>query len=87
MTDFNAKNNRAVWFDIPVSDLDRASGFYSAVLGISVHKEQYGDTSFCILEHSDGNGGCLVVRKEETCSDKGILLYMNVDNRIKDAIG
>lgn len=86
MTDFNSKNNRAVWFDIPVTDLDRASDFYAGVLAITVQKEKYGDISFCILEHSDGNGGCLVEHKDEVSSDKGILLYMNVDGRIKDAV-
>ena len=86
MTDFNSENNRAVWFDIPVIDLDRASDFYSAVLSVSVQREKYGDISFCVLEHSDGNGGCLVESKEEMCTDKGILLYLNVDNRIKDAV-
>ena len=86
MTDFNSEKNRAVWFDIPVADLDRAAAFYGAVLGITVDKEQYGETSFCILEHSDGNGGCLVEKAEEVSADKGILVYMNVDGRIKDAV-
>ena len=31
----NSENNRAVWIDMPVSDLDRAVDFYSAVLAIS----------------------------------------------------
>ena len=39
MSDMNSMN-RAVWFDIPVADLDRASAFYSSVLGIKVHREK-----------------------------------------------
>ena len=31
MGDFNSQNNRAVWFDIPVADLDRATKFYANV--------------------------------------------------------
>lgn len=27
MNDFNRDNNRAVWFDIPVADLERATAF------------------------------------------------------------
>lgn len=86
MSDFNSQNNRAVWFDIPVLNLDRASEFYSAVLGIKVEKEKYGEMEFGILDHKDGNGGCLIVRPEEITSDKGLLVYMNVNGRIRDAI-
>jgi len=87
MSDFNSQHNRAVWFDIPVADLDRAAVFYAAVLGIKVHKERFESLSFCVLEHKEGNGGCLVEKKNEISSHGGILVYMNVDGRIKDAIG
>ena len=60
MSDFNAKHNRAVWFDIPVADLDRAAAFYRAVRGIPVQKHEFDGFSFCVLDHQGGNGGCLV---------------------------
>lgn len=85
MTEANVKN-RVVWFDIPVVDLDRAARFYRSVLDITVDKKKYGEVSFCILEHNEGIGGCLVVKAEEVSADKGILMYMNVDGRIKDAV-
>jgi predicted enzyme related to lactoylglutathione lyase len=85
MTDFNSANNRAVWFDIPVADLDRAAAFYQAVLGVGVKKEAFGNMSFCVIDHRDGNGGCLVLNKEEIAAG-GVLLYLNVDGRIGDAI-
>ena len=86
MSDFNSQNNRAVWFDIPVSDLDRAAIFYSAVLDVKVNREQFGDFDFCVLDHEHGNGGCLVPKADEITSNSGILLYLNVDGRIKDAV-
>lgn len=86
MNDFNATHNRAVWFDIPVADLDRAAAFYAAVLNVKVAKEQFDDSSFCTLDHKEGNGGCLVENSKEISSDKGILVYMNVNNRIRDAV-
>ncbi len=86
MSDFNSAHNRAVWFDIPVVELDRAAAFYAAVLGVEVHKEQFGDTSFCVLEHQNGNGGCLVTNESQVTSEQGILVYMNVDKRIRDAV-
>jgi uncharacterized protein len=85
MGDFNSKKNRAVWFDIPVADLDRAAKFYRALLGVGVDKETFGDMSFCVIEHHDGNGGCLVLNKAEIAAG-GVLLYLNVNGRIRDAI-
>lgn len=38
-----------------------------------------------ILQHDEGNGGCLVVSPDEITADKGILVYMNVEGRIRDA--
>ena len=35
---------------------------------------------------TDGNGGCLVPNAEEISGNAGILLYMNVDGRIRDAV-
>lgn len=86
MSDSNSEKFRAVWFDIPVADLERASKFYAAVLDIKVDREEYNGTAFAILEHQEGNGGCLIVNEKGICSDGGILVYMNVNNRIKDAV-
>lgn len=86
MSDYNSQNNRAVWFDIPVANLERATSFYSSVLDIKVNIEKYDDFSFAILEHDEGIGGCLVPNEAEISSTQGILLYMNVDGRIQDAV-
>lgn len=85
MSDFNAKNNRVVWFDIPVGDLDRADKFYASVLDIPIHRQQLGDLSFSVLHHTDGNGGCLVVKPAEV-SATGTLNYLNTEGRIRDAV-
>jgi len=85
MSDFNQEKNRLVWFDIPVANLDRASAFYSAVLGIGVSKEQFDNFTFCVFAHGDGNGGCLI-EKAADVTEKGILCYFNVDKRIKAAV-
>jgi predicted enzyme related to lactoylglutathione lyase len=86
MSDFNSQHNRAVWFDIPVADLDRARRFYTVVLGVIVHQEQIDGLSFCVLDHAEGNGGCLVPRPEQIGGNRGVLLYLNVDGRIRDAV-
>ena len=86
MSDLNSTHNRAVWFDIPVADLDRAAAFYRGVLGITVDKTQFDDFTFCVLQHDDGNGGCLILEPGKVASDAGILVYMNVDGRMRDAV-
>ncbi len=86
MSEFNTQHNRTVWTDTPVADLDRAINFYANVLSITVSKEQFGEIEFAVLEHKEGNGGCLVVKPEDISADKGILVYMNVDGRIRDAV-
>jgi predicted enzyme related to lactoylglutathione lyase len=86
VSDFNSTHNRAVWFDIPVADLDRAVTFYAAVLAIKVQEQDFGGFSIGILEHQDGNGGCLVKNAAEIAANGGILVYFNVDKRIRDAV-
>jgi predicted enzyme related to lactoylglutathione lyase len=86
MSDMHSTPDRVVWFDLPVADLDRASRFYGAVLGIKVSQEKFENYKFAVLEHGgDGNGGCLVPGAKEV-SPIGILVYMNVDGRIRDAV-
>ena len=85
MSDVNSTHNRVVWFDLPVIDLDRAAAFYRSVLSVKVERAQFDDFSFCVIEHGEGNGGCLVPNAQEV-SAAGILVYMNVDGRIRDAV-
>lgn len=86
MSDLNSKHNRAVWFDIPVADLDRAAKFYAAILAIKVSKQEFNNFAFCVLEHDEGNGGCLVPKANEVSATAGILVYLNVNGRIRDAV-
>ncbi len=86
MSDLNTLHNRAVWFDIPVADLDRARTFYHALLDIEIHREEYDGFAFCVLDHEQGNGGCLVPDSAAISQGGGVLVYLNVDGRIRDAV-
>lgn len=86
MTDFNTMHNRVVWFDLPVADLDRAARFYQAVLDCAVQTEDAGGFRFAVVEHQEGNGGCLVPNAQEVTADRGALLYFNVEGRLRAAI-
>jgi len=86
MSDLNAAQNRVVWFDVPVSDLERAAAFYRGVLGITVHVEKTPQFSFAVLEHQDGNGGCLVPRAGTISANAGVLVYLNANGRLREAV-
>ncbi|HEY5896363.1 MAG TPA: VOC family protein [Burkholderiales bacterium] len=86
MNEAKTSPDRVVWFDLPVADLARASAFYAAVLGLKVHQEKMGELPFAVLDHGpSGNGGCLIPNPKDV-SSTGILVYMNVDGRIRDAL-
>ena len=86
MSDLNTTHNRLVWFDIPVADVERAAAFYRAVLGVDVQVVPMGDGKLGVLEHRDGNGGCLVHDPESINRQGGILVYLNAAGRIRDAV-
>jgi uncharacterized protein len=86
MSDFNSNNNRVVWVDVPVKDLDRSMKFYQAVLANNVSKVEMPGMSFAVLDHQDGNGGCLVPGAEQISSTGGVLVYFNADGRIRAAV-
>ncbi len=76
--------NRIVWFDIPVSDLDRAIRFYSAVLDIEIKEEFPG---VAVMAHGANEiPGCLYKTDENQVSDSGLLLYFNVNGRLDAAV-
>jgi uncharacterized protein len=85
MSELNSKHNRAVWFDIAVSDLERAAAFYRTVLNVPLHLEQSQGPAFYVFEHGGGNSGCLV-STEAPIQPGSVLLYLNVDGRIRDAL-
>lgn len=84
MSELNITHTRAVWIDIPVKDLDRAKDFYAKTLNIEVLIEQFGDIRFGVLEHDEGNGGCLVIQPENV-GHQGPLVYLNANSRIQEA--
>jgi predicted enzyme related to lactoylglutathione lyase len=81
-------SHQIVWVDIPVSNLDRALRFYSAVLGQAVSKEGGPGFVFGLLPHTENDvGGCLYVPGDENApSRSGPLVYLNADGRLAAAV-
>jgi predicted enzyme related to lactoylglutathione lyase len=80
------------WTDIPVTNIDRAIAFYSAVLGKEVRKLSEGGMEYGLLPHEEQSAsGCLVVLGdsggiENTPSEHGPLIYLSVEGRLDDAV-
>ncbi|MEZ6194622.1 MAG: VOC family protein [Planctomycetota bacterium] len=86
MSESNARHNRVVWFDLPVVDLQRSAAFYREVLAVSVELHDFDGFAFGVFEHDEGNGGCLVPNPGEVADDRGVLIYLNADGRIRAAV-
>jgi uncharacterized protein len=81
------KKNQIVWCDIPVTDLDRAIKFYSAVLGQTVSKETYPGMTIGLLPHAEESvGGCLVEMADRKPSMDGPMIYLNCEGRLDIAL-
>lgn len=80
-----SKQDRIVWADIPVSDLKRASKFYSRVLAIEVTQESFEGSAFAVLAHGAGSGACLIIKPEDV-TEHGPLIYWQVEGRLADAV-
>ena len=80
------------WADIPVTNLDRAVRFYSAVLGKKVRKLSEGRMEYALLPHEEQNAsGCLCIRGDSggvdnTPSANGPLIYLSVEGRLDEAV-
>jgi uncharacterized protein len=80
-------SNQIVWCDIPVLDLERAVRFYAAVLAQQIKLGDMGGTKMGVLPHGEGDvGGCLFASSDEKPVERGILIYLNVNGRLDDAI-
>ena len=82
------QGNYINWFEIPVSDMDRASKFYNTVFGIEVQPMDFGPNKMGIFAHSQNSGvaGALVEGEGYEPSEKGPLLYLNGGEDLSGAL-
>jgi hypothetical protein len=52
----NAPKDAVVWFEIPVSDLEKAKSFYGAVLQSELEDQDMGPNMTSIFKPADGSG-------------------------------
>ena len=66
------------WIEIPVSDMKRATVFYSTILGLELSPMQMGPVSYAIFPSGDQfNAGALAAGEHYTPSSDGVILYLD----------
>jgi len=78
-----AKINAINWFEIPVTDFDRAKGFYETILDFTMREHVGGNTRTGLFEYDleeGGAGGAIVCDPDfYTPSANGSLVYLNCE--------
>ena len=70
----------ATYFEIPVTDLDRAQRFYADVLGYSLEREEIDGYAMAVFPDSEGSAanGALACGDVYVPTKQGSLVYLNV---------
>ena len=75
------------YFILYVKDQRRSQRFYSAVLGAPVMQEDVGGVPLGWLPTEDGERmGCVCVAEGFKPSADGVMIYLSVNGRLKDAV-
>lgn len=75
-------NRLAVWFDIPVTDMERAVAFYGRVTGQKLERMAVGpEKETALLESGDG---CLFRAPEDKPSHLGTRVYLDASPSIDE---
>lgn len=66
------------WFEIPVSDMQRAKTFYEAVFGVTIDLHNFGGVEMGWFPHREGEpiaSGTLIKQESYIPSAEGTLVY------------
>ncbi len=78
----HTRHNALNWFEIPVSDLDRAQSFYEAVFDTPLRREAMGpDVALAVFPYEKyGVGGCLFAAADgPRPGAEGTVVYLNAE--------
>ena len=80
-------SNALNWFEIPVTDMDRAQTFYETILGRTLRRENFGGEVLAVFPHDKpGAGGALQLAANSPApAGSGVRIYLDCMPRI-DAV-
>ena len=73
------------WFEIPVTDMDRAVAFYEAVLGVPLERMELG-TPVAVFPHDEAGVGGALSLDGRSPSAEGSLVYLEVEGKLQDVL-
>jgi predicted enzyme related to lactoylglutathione lyase len=83
----NTMKNAINWFEIPVTDLDRAAKFYESMLDTKLQRETMDGVDLAIFPMDETSvSGALAKADFMTPSDQGSIVYLNVEGIMDQAI-
>jgi predicted enzyme related to lactoylglutathione lyase len=67
------------WFEIPVTDIDRAQRFYETLLAQDLRREEMGPQTLAIFAYDGGIGGALLksAQAPTPSTTAGVIVYLN----------
>jgi uncharacterized protein len=75
------------WFELPVADLERATAFYSTILGTTLAEiAEAENRRFAMFPAQDGVSGALVQGPDYVPSTKGALVFLNAGDVLEPAV-
>jgi len=79
--------NALNWFEIPVQDMQRATGFYEYMLDTQLHPERMDGIQMAIFPGDESSvRGALVQGDGLQPAQTGTIVYLNVDGFMDEAI-
>lgn len=70
--------NTIVWFDLPVTNIERAKTFYQKVMDVDMQTMEQGPNKLAFFPFAPGSAsGALIEGPDSLPSDRGAVIYLN----------
>ena len=82
-------SNALNWFEIPATDLDRATRFYESLLDKKLRREEMGGMAMGVFpyEENNGVGGCVMAGEGCAPAAGGTIVYLDAGPLIDIVLG
>jgi len=87
MNETAQRKDVAVWFEIPASDFDRATGFYETIFETQLQRTDWEGRAMGVFPYDMQDVGGCVMENPEQARDGGPMVYLNCDGRLDDVAG
>ena len=81
--------NAISWFEIPVTNYERAKSFYTTILGNNITDSHMADFKYGVFAYdkdNNGVGGGIVETKSYIASTEGVVLYLNGGDNLSEPL-